>query len=447
MGIKETGDLVVNPDSYRVGSGWRAKEDDTIVNIADLLDAIANLGVTNKDPAGRQQFIGTFGDAAIAVRKDQIAAIYSYDARLSEIVGLDTLPAGFEVTIIDSNLVYRNILPGSHFIESLTSVRYRAAQMIYAYGTAAFVAGLPVGTYFYGIGICDAEDGFQIGIKDGLFGIRHRRTDRTNRASPTLDFDRFVEREDFNLDKLDGVFPSKYNITDLLENGNVFMITYGYLGYAPITFSVKTPDDQWIAFHRIEYPGTSLKTNVSVPYAPLSFEIDDPNGLGLDIRIGSIAAGTLGGNGNDPTVREQAFVLPMAVSVVGLTTIALFRQPQEYKQIRNKIGALLKTMSAETDGAQGATIRLEFNPDIITPGTWATVADDGPVEYSLDEVVDIGTGKESGIFLIMGKTDTRTLNVAEIVESRLRRGQVAHFYAISTNASIDQWAITYNDEF
>lgn len=446
-------------------SGRFIQEDDIVVNLADTMVNLAEIirqfeleGIPMRDVFGNSAIFGTFGDQMVSERKDQIASVYCYDFRPVETDSL--LPAGFTVGIIDSNLTLANTLAGAGYVESLTAIRYRAAQMIYAYGTAQFRTGMPIGTYFYGFGIYDNEDGYSIGVKDGAFGVRHKRTDRTNRLAPVLDWDRFTPNNEFNVDKLDGTGPSGYNLfekvdelgdpdengTERYKNGNVFGIFFGYLGYAPIIFAIKTVD-RWQPFHIINYPGTSQKTSVSIPYLPLRLEIDDPNGLGFDLRIGSIAGGTLGGDGVDPQTRPQAFVLPISVAISGPTTIVSFRQPQSYKDIKNKIGSLLKIVSAVSDGAQGFTVRLEFNPDVITPGTWAAVADDGPVEYSLDTVLDIGTGEESGIVVTLAKLQSKDVDVAKIVESRLRRGQVAHFYGDGANGTLETFAISYNDEF
>lgn len=415
-------------------SGRHVDENSIVYNILELINRLTDtVNVSLKDQLGRP-ILGTgFGQMRIAQKISQINGQFGYNLPLREAV-IETTGNG-EIVIEDSMLIIKNTDTGdgTASIESLQALRYIAGSMAVNEFTAV---GIPVGAEWLGtkvtIGNFDDEDGFAIGSEDGVPFVMKRRYNGIGNIENII-----VYQDDWNVDKLDGTGPSGLTFNFML--GNVYELSWVYLGFGPIMFSIFAPDGSIIPFHRIEYPNSQTKTHISLPYLPVRTEIDNTgSGKQIEIKIGSLDAGIYDGGGIDVTRRYRGFngvskgVTPKVIT--GTMYLAAFRSADTLNGRKNKLASLLNLLTFVTDGAQPVLIEMIFNPIVITPGTWTRIdglsdaLSETPIECSNDTVFDLTSGESSGLLLSLSKVDNINIFVDKM-DSLLRRGEIAMFKA------------------
>lgn len=142
---------------------------------------------------------------------------------------------------------------GAATFMSRCPAKYRPGQGIVARWTTAFTTGVASSTQYMGMG--NSNDGYFFGYNGTAFGILHRL------GGSDSDW---IPRTSWNVDKCDGVGPSKFNWTPTY--GNVVAVKYPYLGYGNVTFWVQNKETgRWIMCHIIKYVNTSTATQLSNP--------------------------------------------------------------------------------------------------------------------------------------------------------------------------------------
>jgi hypothetical protein len=433
-------------------SGRFMDEESIVYNILSLINKQADAIQTQiTDASGRQVLADGFGNLRVSKKVSQFSAHFGYNLSSEEVI-IEVDGTG-EVITENSMLKIRTIGgAGEASVESLSALRYIPGTMAYIQFT---VAGIPVGPQFAGdtvrIGNYDSEDGFGGASIDGEIYIFKRRY---NGPGDIITDD--IPQSEWNMDKMDGTGPSGfvYNPT----NGNIFEISWIFLGFGPIVFILKAPDDSWVPIHRIKYPNSSEETHISLPYLPARAEIVNTSGNNIELSVGSIDAGIYNGGlpGNDSSRRGVGFNLatvPGALpkSVTGTDYLVAFRGAQTLSGRRNKLASLLNMVTTVTEGAQNTTLEMIFNPDVLVDGTWTRVdgkteaLSETPVEYSIDTDFDLTTGKSSGLIFSLRKVDSIEPFFLNQLNSLLRRGQVAVFKITSQNATYTDFGIGYFD--
>lgn len=89
-----------------------------------------------------------------------------------------------------------------------------------------------------------------------------------------------VAQASFSEDTLTGQAGSRFTRDGVPEaidwaKDNIFIIAFGWLGGAPIRFSVLSPDGAWVVFHKINWPNTNSGPSILNPELPIRFEVAD----------------------------------------------------------------------------------------------------------------------------------------------------------------------------
>jgi len=217
-------------------------------------------------------FVSTFGDQIVATRNDQVSLMFQYNVPTDL---LNILAAGSGTinqtqghlqinTGTDSN--------GSMTATSKTSLHYSPGHEGSVFFTAAYTTGVADSQQF--IGLIDDNDGWAVGYNGVNFAILFRRFSGSNT---------YINQANFNVDPLNGTGPSGFTIDQ--TKINVFRISYGWLGVAPVTFQVLKPDGTWIVFHRIEYPNSETTPHIENPTLPIrAFVTNSGNTSDLQLR-------------------------------------------------------------------------------------------------------------------------------------------------------------------
>ena len=76
--------------------------------------------------------------------------------------------------------------------------------------------------------------------------------------------DRWIYQSAWNLDKCDGTGPSGFTLDP--SKGNVYQITFQYLGYGQIVYSIENPaDGRFLPVHRIQYTNNNTSPSLLLP--------------------------------------------------------------------------------------------------------------------------------------------------------------------------------------
>ena len=419
----------------RVGvEGFRPVVASTIYNPGgDPVTPSDPLPVSDYDNSHRSASNSIFGDRLVGTRIPTIAAQFQYGLRADDAV-VDTVGSGSFV--IEDAMLKLNTgtdANGHVGVQGADYIRYIPGHEAYAFFTCVFYP--PVVDLVQRIGIFDFDDGngngFFIGYNGLVFGVTRRRAG----------VDTFTPVD------ISTIFPVDAGVYDPTL-GNVYKISYGYLGFATIHFEILLPEGSFTELAEIQYPNTSTETHIANTNIPLRAEMTNTgNTIDSQMRIGSVSAGVVDGGGADPIARIFTQEIPTTTLGVGGNPVQLihFRNKDTFFGISNKVTAQLVLISAATEGNKPVSWSIIKNADVTTEGTWADVSVDSVMEYSTDQVVDLNTGK-----LSLPWKMARSASFFEDVEKylvKLRPGEWATIVAVSQTSNEVDLAVRWKELF
>lgn len=387
-----------------------------------------------KDGAGRQGLNTVFGDSIQATRITDIAVQFQYNIA-SEDVTITTVDTG---TITQSNhqavAATGNGVSGSAIAESVDKLRYIPGHEGYAMFTTEFTS--PVIGSNQLIGIFDNDDGFFIGFIDTTFCIVRRKDG----------VDTIVNQSDFNLDKLDGSGAEGLNVD--FTFGNVWRITYGWLGHATITFEVMEKDGTWTSFHKILFPNSTNGTSIGNPVLPMRIEVTKTSGTAnITLKTGSWNAGVIGeANINSCSNRYKSFAATATITATNsLTNIFTLKNISAFQTFKNKVRTKLIFLSAACDGNKLTSIRLIKNATLGVTASY-TYIDSGNSTIQYDTTATTVSSGTTLLTLQLGKTDSRSLDIENLFITMLPT-ETLTFAAISSLATDVSISTRWAEEF
>lgn len=385
-------------------------EDRVRVNIETPQTDTGNIPVTDVDNSHRVAANSVFGDRIVGTRVPTIAAQFQYGLRADDAI-VDVVTTG--TTVIEDAMLKLNTgtdAAGHIGIQGADYLRYIPGHEAYAFFTCVFAS--PVAGLTQRIGLFDFDggsgNGFYIGYNGTSFGISRRRDGV----------------DTFTAVDTSTVFPDDITPLDP-TNGNVYKISYGYLGFATIHFEVLTPEGAFINLAEILFPNTSQVTHIANTNIPLRAEMTNSGSVvDSQMRIGSVSAGVVDGGGADPIARWFTFKSAITSIAAGTTTLFHFRNKSTFFGITNKISTQLALITAATDGTKTVIWTIEKNPTETVSGTWTDVnTTDSVMEFSVDTVTTPDSGEDM-LTWNSGKVDSFFQDVTEYLLS-LRPNDVA----------------------
>lgn len=354
-------------------------ESGNVVNPANPLPA------KDIDGANRVSSNTVFGEKNVGVRKVDIAAQFQYGFPLGS--ADPDVSNGGTITTVDSMLTVSTgtNAAGAASIANRKALRYIPGHEAYTFFTAVFTEG--VADSYQRAGLFDDQNGFFIGYEGADFKVTRRRKGVDTSVTITL-ADIF---EDGSYD------PTK---------GNVYKISFGYLGFATIVFEVLQPNGQWVILHKIEYPNSSTETHITNTNLPPRTQVANTgNTSNIVFKTGSFTAGIVDGGGGDPAARRFTYTDTAKAIVAVSQMVVTFRSKSTFSSLTNYIETLFTLLSLATDLSKNSTWEFRRNMTITNSPTWADINTlDSTIEYSTDAAVTSGTG-ESLLAFSMGKTD------------------------------------------
>lgn len=279
-------------------------------------------------------FVGVFGDAYVNERNTQISLAFQYSLPTDKLTIVDS--GSGSVTQSNAALLVSSGTDAtcSASVQSIDVLHYSPGKDGSAFFTAGFTdATSAAGTTTQLAGLYDSENGFAIGYQNTSFGLLYRNNST----------DQFITQSNFNIDPLDGTGPSRFIIDP--TKVNVFRISYGWLGTAPVTYEVLKENGQWIPFHRLQLPNTNTDPSIANPTLPIKIEVEkdsDSNGVDLTVRSFSWNASILGNLSEQRQYTETAegTVTTTETPIISLRNNSTFNGQNNLTTLQLVYGAL-----------------------------------------------------------------------------------------------------------
>ena len=353
------------------------------VNIQDPRTAFGELRVANMTPVLQNDFI------------------YLTNDRLYK----ETTAGSGAVLIAKSMLVAQTGTTTASTVEyeSIRRVKYRAGQGVISRFTGVFTTGVANTTQY--IGIIDVDNGFAFGYNGDTFGILHR--------ADTSGFivDTWIPQTSWNVDKADGTgtLPT-FNPT----NGNVFEITFQYLGFGMITFSVENPTTGgFVRVHQIEYANSN--TIPSIGNATLPFEVYADNGsTTTDIITKTASVGIYTEGKKIPEGVKTSHSNNITTTATEAQFFTLLNKTT-YGSITNHVEALLQyiTASVSSSGNRNMTVKVLKNATLAGTSYTDVDANASPLQIDTAGTLTGGTGEVIFSFTIANNT-SQAINLSTL---------------------------------
>lgn len=373
------------------------------------------------DFAGRQPFATVFGELQVGYRRPDLALSFQYNLSTTELTAASA--NGGAAAVADGLLTLSSSVAtnGSASVTSVDSVRYRPGHQAFAYLTARFTAGVAGAVQW--IGMMDASNGFAIGYNGATLSVLRRKAG----------VETITARTSWSLDKLDGTGRSGFTLDP--TKLNVYSITWGYLGIAPIVFSVYAGAAKgWVPFHVIDLVNSQTTTHVSQPMLPLRAEVVKTSGAtDITLSTASWEGGTVGDGESDNVGRYFATQNSKAIGISALTNIFTIKNQSTWQTLSNKVQARLVSIGAASEGAKTAQIRLLKNATLGGTPSYTDIDATNSV-MQVDVAGTTVTGGTLQSTIPLGKSGQLWSPMGEI-NIHLHPGETLTFAAISTAAS------------
>ena len=287
-----------------------------------------------------------FGEVSVAQNTGRIFGQFTYNLN-TELFSNDSTASGtVTVTPPFANISSGAATNSTGVLTSEDVLEYFPGIGALARFTALYTTGVVGNTQFVGIGT--ALNGLFIGFNGVDFCINRRASGTNN----------ITTQANFNVDKLDGTGPSTMTLDP--TKGNVYQISYQWLGFGQITFSVEDPlGGRFTVFHAIRYANANTTTSITQSTLPFKIESNNTtNATAIVVKVPSLAAFIQG------TPGTESFLIHGASNSKTLTTevaVLTIRNNTTYAGVPNFILVSPLNISAASDGAKSVLFNLYKN--------------------------------------------------------------------------------------
>lgn len=325
------------------------------------------------DAGGRVSRNTVFGDKITAKRIPQIAAQFQYPLAADDVKPPVTVNGG---SVTQENALLKlstsNQVGSSIILQSTATIRYIPGFECYLYATPDFNDPVSGQTQF--MGVFDDNTGFGFGYNGNDFVFIHRRDG--------VDSYHVIDIS---------AFSSQYGYTLNPQKGNIYLLTYGFLGYAPAKLEIVPPWGGLLPLFTLEYPNSADQTHISQTFLPIRGELNNNTGsTPMTVSLGSVNAGIV--NGGDESIytfsRDFNYFTPTDITVSGNTEIVGFKNKDLFGGITNYVSARLFNFNAAVSLNKNCILAVIKDPTMLNTPTWNDVDTDSVLQYSTDIQVD-----------------------------------------------------------
>jgi len=361
-------------------------------NETQSIDELSLLNLNAEELISQQGFVSTFGEKITSSLEDMINIQFQYGIAQAELIS-STVSTGavFEqdsMAIVSTGKALDSLAQ----LQSKRNLRYRTGHEGYAFFTALWERSAPDSTQF--IGLFDDNNGAAVGYNGTTFSILFRRNG---------DADIFIPQSDFNRDPLDGTGQSGFNLDTTTLN--IFRISYGWLGTAPIKFQICSEDGTWITFHIIERPNTTPGVHFLNPVLPIRMEVQN-QGNDTDLRMAT-ASWNAGIVGIPTTSGSRFFSTSNFLTISSADTeahVLTIRNKQRFRGVDNKVEVRIAALGGGSLSTSPEVVLLRLRRNAKVTGTSFTDINPSSsvIEVSNSGNYVAGTGDE--VFILPTNT-------------------------------------------
>lgn len=318
----------------------------------------------------------------------------------STVTGTVTAGAYGDVTVTSANAL--KVEAGTdtdHTIRAETreSATYHAGNEGYAFFTAIWPDGGSSGVTQY-IGLLRSDEGVFVGFNGTNFVVGYRRN-----GSDTT-----VAQASWNQDTADGNGASGFNMDT--TKVNIFHISYGYLGTAPINVFVVDETGQFVHLHRFALPNTQTDGTFVTPVFPIGIEIAKVSGGSVtpEIRTYSWNAGHVIGR---TTLVDDMYTsyVSASVSTGADRLLCAIKNNWTISGSRNLADIYLKRLALSSEGNNPVVFRFWKNPVLSADLTYAS-ADPASVASTSTTAATYSAGGTLVFAVAVAKTDSKYIS-------------------------------------
>lgn len=188
------------------------------------------------------------------------------------------------------------------------------------------------------------------------------------RAAGQAKTENWTFQENWNLDRCDGTGPSGFILNP--QRGNVYAITYQYLGFGGITYMIENPaTTRFIPVHVEEFAGTSAVTHLENPHMTLQAYIHSISGS-VEQRTHALSMASWAYFTEGPVrhiAPRFAVISPaLTLSTALETPLIFFKHPEVFNDAPSQIGIFMRSLlyGIEAGGARVSSVYVRLNPVI-----------------------------------------------------------------------------------
>jgi len=312
-------------------------------------------------------------------------------------------------------------------LAGLKAFRYRPGQGLEAVFSALFSIGEANAWLRAGVGVV-GQNGLWFYDNEGVFGILI-----TNATSDTA-----IAQTAWNIDVCDGSHtannPSGFDLDQ--TKGNVFKISYQWLGFGAITFNIQHPvTAEFFPVHRVEYGNANTTPSLRNPSFPFSFHVESDPSVTTDLHVKTASVGAFCQGPIIPTGPIHSIDNTKTGVTTTLTNILTIQNKATYQTLTNTIPIIMQLFSGAVDGTKPAIIKLVLNTTLGGTPSYGDIS----VNTSVVSYDTAGTTLTGGTTLA-SFTLAKTAGITEILKDlniELNPGDTLTFAAQATSSTTD----------
>ena len=248
--------------------------------------------------------------------------------------------------------------------------------------------------------------------------------------------DTWVYQDAWNIDKLDGTGPSQMVLDQ--TKGNVYQISFQYLGYGQIMYSVEDPGTgRFTPVHRVQYANAAVTPSLTQPIMKVGwFAASLGSTTPLEIYGASAAAFTEGPRVSFRNPDSHGNTKSNVTTT--LTNIISYRVRELIDSNLNLTDVIPLLVSIAVDGTKPALAEIFINAELGGEPNW-TYLDEGTdtIEYDTSATtVTNGSGSIEVTDVGLAKSGNALINLKDL-DIRLSRGDVITIAVKATSGTTD----------
>lgn len=391
------------------------------------IDHEGHLIVNIHDPSS------SFGEVSMAESTPEVQISFPYNINLATVTTGGTISAG--TVSQDSSMAVLSTGSASAStaqIKSKKILKYSPGQGGQVRFTTIFGSGTTGNIQIAGIG--DEDDGFFYGYSGQTFGIFKRRNQ----------VDEFIAQTDWNVDKMDGQ-GGLTNPSNMLLNqqaGNVYQISYQWLGFGSITYYIENDSTgSFVPVHQIKYANNNTQPSIFNPALPIIFETKNIDTINEVIMKTSSAAGFVQGK---RVLTGPVFAQSNNAASSTNSNILTIKNRDTFAGKTNKVIVYGRDISIAADGTASVVIDVYRNATLTTPSYTDIETNQSVVEYDTSGTYSAGTGTKIVSFGL-AKTDSSYIPFEDF-KFELIPGDTVSFISNGSNTSVT-CGISWTEDF